>query len=187
MFRTLRKSLKPIAPTLRAIAHSNTKTSELLLKAAGALSERAEITIRDALILYPPVIKIKHSPAGLPLSQPIRMLTCEGRDQVSRAIYLGGWAAFEYPLPSLLAGVLISAPEGLFLDIGANTGIYSLLSKSICPKRKIYAFEPFPPILKILKSNIALNTIASDIVFVDAAASDETGGANYLFPRRSTA
>lgn len=44
-----------------------------------------------------------------------------------------------------------------FIDIGANTGLYSLFVKAINPKCNIHAFEPSRNTFKELQENIALN------------------------------
>jgi len=43
------------------------------------------------------------------------------------------------------------------LDIGANTGFYSLLAKSINPACDVYAFEPQPNIYNVLVENRRIN------------------------------
>ena len=148
----------------------------------GVISQFAERKIREKLSVPPDVVSIDHSPAGHLINPPIRMHSCGGRDQIPGLIYYRGWRGFEHPFPRLLEAALISAPDGLFFDVGANTGLYSLLSKSVCPKRAVHAFEPFPPTLEILKRNIALNSHASDIHVSDAATSDETGTAELFVP-----
>ena len=75
-----------------------------------------------------------------------------------------------------------SVRGGAFLDIGANVGLYSLLSKSLCPDRSVYAFEPFPPVLDVLRTNIGLNPFAADIVVVPQAVSDKVGTASLYIP-----
>lgn len=44
------------------------------------------------------------------------------------------------------------------VDIGAQTGLYSLFSKYL-PKSKFYSFEPFPATFKVLNENLLLNGI----------------------------
>ena len=175
----LRNSIKT---TVKASARNNVNLVEPTVAMIGAISKFAERKIRQKLSLPPRFVEFNRSPAGPSLPSPIRMSTCEGRDQISRLIYYKGWAAFEHPFPSLLETVLAFTQEGLFFDVGANTGLYSLLSKAICPKRDVHAFEPFYPVLDILKANIALNRFAADIVVVDAAASDESGVAEMFIP-----
>lgn len=56
------------------------------------------------------------------------------------------------------------------LDIGANTGVYSLIAKTVNPKAKVYSFEPHPMFFKMLQKNIALNNF--DIVSIEKAISN---------------
>jgi FkbM family methyltransferase len=43
------------------------------------------------------------------------------------------------------------------LDIGANTGCFSLISKTVNPTTQIHCFEPLPGVLEKLRLNISLN------------------------------
>ena len=63
----------------------------------------------------------------------------------------------------------------VILDIGANTGVYSLVAKSINPASKVYAFEPLKQMFKKLKFNNDLNRY--DITIIEKAASDKNGRA----------
>jgi len=42
-------------------------------------------------------------------------------------------------------------------DIGANTGVYALVAKSVNPNAEVYAFEPHPLFFNFLQKNIELN------------------------------
>ncbi|MCU0443821.1 MAG: FkbM family methyltransferase [Microscillaceae bacterium] len=59
------------------------------------------------------------------------------------------------------------------VDIGANTGIYALIAKTINPKAQVYAFEPHPMFFDMLAKNIKLNHF--DIVAIAKAVSDSEG------------
>jgi len=48
------------------------------------------------------------------------------------------------------------------LDVGANTGLYSLVAKSNNPNSNIYCFEMVPRIFKLLNHNIAINDMKID-------------------------
>lgn len=63
--------------------------------------------------------------------------------------------------------------SAIVFDIGANTGLYSLVAKASNPKSKIYAFEPVQRVYDKLRQNIVLNN--SDIIAVKMAASDSDG------------
>ena len=63
------------------------------------------------------------------------------------------------------------------LDIGANTGIYSLLAKVYNPHSKIIAFEPQPNIYEVLQKNIEINNF--DIQIENTALSNYKGEAKF--------
>lgn len=65
----------------------------------------------------------------------------------------------------------------LFLDIGANQGLYSLLAARNPCCRQAYAFEPVPGTFAILRDNISANGASVRITAVDAAISAEAGEA----------
>ncbi len=68
-----------------------------------------------------------------------------------RGIY-GNWEK-----ESLKIWTKLAEKSKYIFDIGANTGIYSLVSKSVNPGSQVYAFEPVKRVFKLLKNNIQLN------------------------------
>lgn len=60
-------------------------------------------------------------------------------------------------------------------DIGANTGLYSLITKSLNQKAQVVAFEPVPKVLEYLNYNVKLNHY--DIKVEPKAASNFNGEA----------
>ncbi len=67
----------------------------------------------------------------------------------------------------------LSEQSDVIFDIGANTGVYSLLAKTVNPKAKVYAFEPVKRVYEKLVENIELNNY--NTVAVNKAVSDKTG------------
>lgn len=61
------------------------------------------------------------------------------------------------------------------LDIGANTGVYALMTKSLNPKATVHAFEPVKRVYDKLKHNVELNNF--DITCHEVALSNSTGKA----------
>lgn len=59
------------------------------------------------------------------------------------------------------------------IDVGANTGIYSLIAKEISPNATVVAFEPVKRMYAKLKKNIELNKY--DILCVEKALSNFNG------------
>jgi FkbM family methyltransferase len=75
--------------------------------------------------------------------------------------------------PFLLLSFLEFAQVQVFLDIGANVGVYSLLSTLADSVETIYSFEPDKTALKALERNILLNGLGSRIIASDHAVSDK--------------
>lgn len=67
----------------------------------------------------------------------------------------------------------------IFLDIGANCGLYCFLTKFI-KNSKCYAFEPLPQNINILEQNIKLNNLQDCIHLCNDPLSDEIKKDVYL-------
>lgn len=106
---------------------------------------------------------------------------CGGRDLVARSLWFEGWSGFEKPLPDLIAA-FARRVSGTFLDIGANTGLYSLIVKRANPGLSVYAFEPFPPVFDLLKRNIELNGCTGSITLEQFALGAADGEAQLFVP-----
>ncbi len=70
----------------------------------------------------------------------------------------------------------ISKDANVILDVGANTGIYSLIAAAVNPQAEIYSFEPVKRTSSIFKKNIDLNS-EFNIVLTEKAVSDKNGKA----------
>jgi len=60
-------------------------------------------------------------------------------------------------------------------DVGANTGLFSLIAKSLNPTSKVFAFDPVKRVYERLKENVTLNNY--DVACFEAALSDSDGEA----------
>jgi FkbM family methyltransferase len=76
---------------------------------------------------------------------------------------------------SIKLWIELSKKSSVILDIGANTGIYSLISKSVSPSSKVIAFEPVTRVYQKLNANISLNNF--DIITAELAVSNLDGEA----------
>jgi FkbM family methyltransferase len=90
---------------------------------------------------------------------------------VHKLLYWNGPYQFEYT-PIFIE--LIKHCKS-FVDIGANTGYYSLLATKVNPLIKVFAFEPANGPLHYLKKNVLLNDLQVSILIHDKALSNETG------------
>jgi FkbM family methyltransferase len=66
--------------------------------------------------------------------------------------------------------------SNVIFDIGANTGVYALVSKSINNKAKVHAFDPIPYVFNILENNNRINNY--DINLNNFALSNYNGTAS---------
>lgn len=111
----------------------------------------------------------------------LRMWRLDGRDQVARALAAHGWSGFEPPLPDCIAALLRSA-EGMFIDVGANTGFYTLVATAARTDVTVIAFEPVPEIADLMQANLALNRAGRRVELRRCAVSDEAGNALLHLP-----
>lgn len=63
----------------------------------------------------------------------------------------------------------------IIIDIGANTGVYALIAKTLNPQAHVYAFEPVDRIFAKLSKNVNRNNL--DIKLEKLAISNATGDA----------
>lgn len=66
---------------------------------------------------------------------------------------------------------LLNVPMPHYIDVGANTGAFTLLSTHV-PLSKVYAIEPNPIIYPVLKKNCDLNAIPA--ILIPSAAWDRS-------------
>lgn len=98
-----------------------------------------------------------------------------GRDFVVKTASEMGFTSYEKPLPQLLIAWL-THDEGLFLDIGANTGLYSLIAAATGRAVRAVAFEPMADVFTRLEHNLRLNeALATRITTVPLALSSSAG------------
>lgn len=108
------------------------------------------------------------------------MDTCAGRDQVAMTLLQSGWAAYEPPLPALVAQ-WCHALRPVFVDVGANTGFYSLLALAAGAVHA-HAFEPVPEIAAVLASNAAVSEVMRRLSLHRAALGETDGEATLYLP-----
>jgi len=113
-----------------------------------------------------------------------QMLACEATDQVACTAAARGWSAFEQPMPAVLRVLLANADAGIFVDVGANTGFYSLLALAVSAQTNVVSYEPLAPVRKILAKNFKLNEAALNLrrrAKISARAVSDQAGRTKLF------
>lgn len=81
----------------------------------------------------------------------------------------GGWER-----DSMRLWVELSKEAKVIFDIGANTGVYSLVAKSVNPSAELHAFEPIKRVYEKLVNNIGLNKyeIHTNLMAVSSATGE---------------
>jgi len=70
------------------------------------------------------------------------------------------------------------------VDIGANSGLFALRIKQLCPTAQIYCYEPYPPNFEQLQNTIALNSLDS-VTPIQKALGPRRGSAKLFIHKRN--
>jgi FkbM family methyltransferase len=95
---------------------------------------------------------------------------------LNRLFYKQEWEPGE-----LNAWCILVAGARTVLDVGANTGVYALLSATIQPRARVFAFEPHPANHTRLQANLALNAV-SNVETVEQAVGERPGTVEFTIP-----
>lgn len=88
---------------------------------------------------------------------------------------------FEPGLIEIIEEFLTS--DGVFYDIGANEGYFSVISALHCAGARIIAIEPQHRLRRVIERNLALNDVTHRVELLEVAVGDRSGDANmYLSP-----
>jgi FkbM family methyltransferase len=77
--------------------------------------------------------------------------------------------------------LLLAKESKTIVDIGSNTGVYSVLSSKASPSSNIYAVEPYPANIKRFNKNLELNNIQNVKLF-PVALGEEIGSIKMTVP-----
>ena len=136
--------------------------------------------------LFFPIVKIFYSPT-VPISRYFRFIgkfTVRTSDEKKFYLYNNAflletnifWIGIEkYDWENMTRKIwteLCKSSDTIF-DIGANTGIFSVLAKAYNPSSKVFSFEPQPNIYYVLNKNNEVNKL--DIQCENIALSDKEG------------
>jgi FkbM family methyltransferase len=150
----------------------------VVLRAIGAVHLSRRIVWINRLPC--PDIASTRLPSDLFAEQSLSMSTADGRDQIALSLWAKGWKAFERPLPEFFSAS-ISDGDVVF-DIGANTGLYSLLAGSVGRHVEVYAFEPFPMVADLLAENLRHFSHPDRIHIIREAIDEECGQSTLYIP-----
>lgn len=98
-----------------------------------------------------------------------------GLDTIADTIRQFGLAAYETPTTDIIMA-LARSESGLVLDVGANTGLFSLIAAAANPILRVCAFEPLASVRALLEANVAFNpSLAPRIAIEPFGLSNATG------------
>ncbi len=99
-------------------------------------------------------------------------------DHNVRELYYGiEWEKNELNVWSILA-----KNANVIFDVGANTGIYSIISAKLNDDAKIFAFEPNPVNVRRFNKNVSLNKI-SNLTLIKSAVGDQLTNLDFTVPK----
>lgn len=105
---------------------------------------------------------------------------------VQRQLRRGGLRGFQPATTAALLALWEEQEDGcVFLDIGANIGLYSTICKHLFPESTVVAFEPAPDTVRVAKQIAEVN--AAPVDFRDIALSDGEGSATLYLSNVSDA
>lgn len=95
-------------------------------------------------------------------------------DGVGRALF---WSRdYDAETFDVLAQLLREMPAGpTVVDIGANTGVYTLAALAVAPAAQVHAFEPVAHIARALSFNVRANDLSSQVHINECAVSETSG------------
>lgn len=76
----------------------------------------------------------------------------------------------------------LAKEAAVFVDVGAYSGIYTLLACNANPKLQAVAIEPNPAMQAILQRNVTLNGLDERVTVLEKALSSQTGRADLTIP-----
>lgn len=125
----------------------------------------------------------------LPIDRTFRVRLPDGADfryaavaaeDIGRGLYWRGLSGFEHETSRVFYD--LAARARVVLDIGAHTGLYTLLACAANPRAHVVAFEPVPELFRRLAAQVKLNGWEQRCRLLDRAVSDESGSAQLHLP-----
>ena len=104
-----------------------------------------------------------------------RFSTHGGLDHIANLVQRDGLENYEAPFPGIFVA-LCREQSGTVLDVGANTGLFTLLAAVANPAAQVCAFEPLPSVRTLLHANIALNPALATRISVQPFGLSQTSG-----------
>lgn len=98
-----------------------------------------------------------------------------GLDHIANLVQQQGLASYEAPFPVIFVA-LCRESAGTILDVGANTGLFTLLAAAANPSIQVCAFEPLDSVRRLLHANISRNPALAPRIAVQPFGLSRTNG-----------
>ena len=105
---------------------------------------------------------------------------CDNDDSVVKELHWTDYRGWELTSLRLWSDLLKNNTNGTIYDVGAYSGIYSLIAYKASNQFKIYAFDIQDKCMDRLKKNVAINK-ATNIELLQAACTDFNGETDFFF------
>ncbi len=103
----------------------------------------------------------------------------DGRDSIASRLFWNGLTGYEpESLPPFAA---LARSASVVLDIGANSGVFTLVAAAANNNAHVVAFEPAPDVVPYLHKNVALNS-CSNVQVEPVAVGADRGVVEFLIP-----
>jgi FkbM family methyltransferase len=103
----------------------------------------------------------------------------DGRDSIASRLFWNGLTGYEPE--SLTPFAALARSASVILDIGANSGVFTLVAASANQDARVVAFEPAPDVVPYLRTNVALNACAN-VQVEPVAVGAARGTVEFLIP-----
>jgi FkbM family methyltransferase len=130
---------------------------------------------------------------GIPVPSPFAvrfpsgesfLYTLTGGEHIGESLYWKGAMSTE---PDVVPVFLDHVRRcSRFIDVGANTGFYSLLAHAANAKIQTWAFEPNPAVFEKLRHHVEINGMAGSCQLYALAAGNATGSVKFQIPEDAT-
>jgi FkbM family methyltransferase len=142
-----------------------------------AVRPLASFLSQDTL-LHVPVVRVVEVAVPGEAMPPILMAN-DGHDRIASMLFWKGVDGWEPTTVRTFLGLI--TPGATVFDVGANSGLFSLLAARRDPTVKVHAVEPVARVFSVLEANVALNSL-DNVTCHRVACSDRSGPSTLHVP-----
>ena len=137
----------------------------------------ATLLSQDALLHVPVVRVVEVSVPGQ--AMPPILMANDGHDRIASMLFWKGVNGWEPTTIRTFLGLV--APGATVVDVGANSGLFSLLAARRDPTVRVHAVEPVARVFSVLEANVLLNAL-DNVTCHRLACSDRSGPSTLHVP-----